>query len=537
MIFRINCQLKWHYKMSEEQPLLQGSKQQKSTNNYDQIESANENNEIITRSSEVNHLSKLDKILFGLGHIYNDLCAAMWFSYTLLFLQAVLELDSTTAGSMMLLGQIMDAMATPVVGILADRWSSKRIWHLFGTALVLFSFPMIFSRCLGCWISSAGTYLRWWQPFYYALVITIFQCGWAIVQISHLAMIPILAESPNERSELTAIRYTASVCSGVTVYVITWAILHIESSGNETAIGPIDDYKFRNISLLLTVIGCVLSIVFHFGLRHKINVRNNIELQSNEYISNIENSNNENLNGITIPFPKDIPKRLKKLTHKELIPKINFIKKNFFLSPSLYQVTLLYVASRLFSALGLVYMPLYLDERLTSSDSTETIEAIASVPLATYISSFFTSLLLKYRNKYFNNKLLYIVGSMISIGTCVWIALFLAPSSGAAQLYTVAALLGAGSSITMVTSLCITADLIGSHSDQSAVVYSMVTFADKLITGIAVVLIEYYKCTNKEDCPEYYRGILAYVCGGSALLGTITMLVSQIAKSTCINSL
>lgn len=73
--------------------------------------------------------------------------------------------------------------------------------------LVLFSFPLIFSRCLGCWMSDAGTYLRWWQPFYYALVITIFQSGWAIVQISHLAMIPILTKNPNERSELTAIRY------------------------------------------------------------------------------------------------------------------------------------------------------------------------------------------------------------------------------------------------------------------------------------------------------------------------------------------
>lgn len=47
-----------------------------------------------------------------------------------------------------------------------------------------------------------------------------------------------------------------------------------------------------------------------------------------------------------------------------------------------------------------------------------------------------------------------------------------------------------GGAITMVTSLCITADLIGPNSEQGAAVYSVVTFADKLITGIAVVLIE-----------------------------------------------
>lgn len=49
---------------------------------------------------------------------------------------------------------------------------------------------------------------------------------------------------------------------------------------------------------------------------------------------------------------------------------------------------------------------------------------------------------------------------------------------------------GAGSSITLVSSLCVTADLIGPHSHQGASVYSIVTFADKLVTGIAVVAIE-----------------------------------------------
>lgn len=49
---------------------------------------------------------------------------------------------------------------------------------------------------------------------------------------------------------------------------------------------------------------------------------------------------------------------------------------------------------------------------------------------------------------------------------------------------------GAGSSITLVSSLCVTADLIGPHSHQGAAIYSIVTFADKLVTGIAVVAIE-----------------------------------------------
>lgn len=46
------------------------------------------------------------KVVYGLGHVYNDLCAAMWFSYMMLYFQAVLEMRAAVAGGMLLLGKI-----------------------------------------------------------------------------------------------------------------------------------------------------------------------------------------------------------------------------------------------------------------------------------------------------------------------------------------------------------------------------------------------------------------------------------------------
>ena len=40
------------------------------------------------------------------GHVLNDLCAAMWFSYLLVYFHQVLELNSTTAGYLLLAGQL-----------------------------------------------------------------------------------------------------------------------------------------------------------------------------------------------------------------------------------------------------------------------------------------------------------------------------------------------------------------------------------------------------------------------------------------------
>jgi len=44
------------------------------------------------------------KAAYGVGHVLNDICAALWFSYILLFLQTILGLPAPVAGGLMLLG-------------------------------------------------------------------------------------------------------------------------------------------------------------------------------------------------------------------------------------------------------------------------------------------------------------------------------------------------------------------------------------------------------------------------------------------------
>lgn len=57
-------------------------------------------------------------------------------------------------------------------------------------------------------------------------------------------------------------------------------------------------------------------------------------------------------------------------------------------------------------------------------------------------------------------------------------------------LYVVTAMLGAGGSIMLITSLSITADLIGPNIESGAFVYGAMSFTDKLSNGVAVMLIQ-----------------------------------------------
>lgn len=130
-------------------------------------------------------------------------------------------------------------MATPLVGFLSDKFGTKRNWHVAGSLLVLFSFPLIFSACPFCdtWPS--------WKYFYFSIIILVFQIGWPICQISHLAMIPELSRTQRDRSDLTSTRYSSSICSNVVVYIVTWAVLHIQTKSYENKITPNDWPKFR----------------------------------------------------------------------------------------------------------------------------------------------------------------------------------------------------------------------------------------------------------------------------------------------------
>ncbi|XP_063375639.1 major facilitator superfamily domain-containing protein 12-like [Cydia amplana] len=447
-------------------------------------------------------------VLFGLGHVHNDLCAAMWFSYMMLFFQAVLEMRSAVAGFLLMTGQIVDAIATPVVGILADRYGTKKSWHLTGSIMVTCTFPMLFIRCWGCWIGADVDYLAWWMPLYYTVLITFFQIGWAIVQISHLAMIPSISDSLQVRSELTSIRYMASVTSSITVYLITWVVLR--ATNYSTFIGPTDDYKLRDVALIITGIGVTVFTLFHvlFKLRP---------------LKPSKSNGHAITNGSSALLTKEEHDTEQQSGQTDTKSKIY----HFLRMPLLYQTSLLYVFSRLYWALTLVYVPLFLEERLSVNPSAGS-ELVASVPLVLYISSFFSSLLLKSKITSCGNQVAYLLGSFLSFISCLWIALGVDPHANIVQIYLVAALMGAGSSITLVSSLCVTADLIGPHSHQGAAIYSIVTFADKLVTGIAVVAIENYKCSNAADCPEYYRGVLTYACGGSAVLGSFSLIFTRL---------
>ena len=87
----------------------------------------------------VDQLNFYRKVSYGVGHVLNDLCASMWFSYLLIYLHRIILFNDSLAGYMMLLGQISDAISTTFVGFESDKtvhgifnYGRRKSWHLVG---------------------------------------------------------------------------------------------------------------------------------------------------------------------------------------------------------------------------------------------------------------------------------------------------------------------------------------------------------------------------------------------------------------------
>ncbi|CCD67463.1 Major facilitator superfamily domain-containing protein 12 [Caenorhabditis elegans] len=444
------------------------------------------------RSIRPDHdISFTKKIAFGIGHFYNDLCASMWFTYFMIYMEKVLKFQSSRAGMLMLIGQVTDAISTPLVGIFSDsnilpacfdKIGRRMSWHLIGTVLVSLSFPMIFNKCFLC----KSTTSEWLKVLWFVPFIMVFQFGWASVQISHLALIPELSSVPASRATMNSLRYAFTVIANLSVYfALAWLLS--ESTGH-TSIGPWDFSHFRLAGWLVVVLGITVAFVFYAFTREPTNYRRFSRLNS---------------------FSSDA---------SELV---RMHWTSWFGHVQFYQIALLYMLSRLYINISQVYFPFY----ITMTQNYEK-KYVAILPMVAYLSSFSVSMVnsLPVVSK-LSKKILYSFGLASGMLSCAVMMLDL-PGW---KIYALAVGIGIAQAILLITSLSITADLINKNTESGAFVYGAMSFFDKLSNGIAYQLIElwtpaYDALKPHEVSAIFYRRVMVFVPGTCLVLAFLVLL-------------
>ena len=455
-------------------------------------------------------------VSYSLGHVLNDMSAACWFSYLLLYLEEAQQLTPLQAGVVLFMGQLFDGLATPVVGLLSDRsrgWPAlglgrRKLWNAGGTVAVAVCFLGVFATCLACLAAGAGV-TAVDKTASFAVFASLFNIGWAAVQVSHMALVPELTADDGERVMLNSARFGMTVMSNCTVFVAMWAILRWSGSSGEA-----DELSstYRTLSWVVIGVGLSCSVVFLVGTPEAhlaVDGRAAAAAAAARKTSGLRRAS-ANGNGGRFGVGDDGEDgaggkalKLQELRGQSALASTAsaaaaaaaedeaFAKaaSAAFLSvtPGATSAALRPPSASLarvqLSALGAHGRPARMTWRdwLSLRAFYQVMAVYSLTRLATNVSQVYLS--------FFGRRNSMTIGAVFIAAACT-LMLFPTPDS-ADGVYAAMLLLGAGISITVIISVSMEADLIGSNTESGAFVYGAMSFADKLSNGIAILAVQF----------------------------------------------
>ncbi|MEM7062011.1 MAG: MFS transporter [Cyanobacteria bacterium P01_B01_bin.77] len=187
------------------------------------------------------------KLAYGAGDMGAGLTSNLLAFSFLIFLTNVAGLEPLTAGTVLLIGKIWDAVNDPAVGILSDRtrtrWGRRYPW----IALTAIPFGLTF-------------YLNWIVPgftsqialfWYYVAVSVIFQVFFTTTNLPYSILTAEMTEDYDERTELTSFRLSFSLAGAVLVLALGLVVSQLVAE-------PQQQYQ------ILGALGGVMSIITLF---------------------------------------------------------------------------------------------------------------------------------------------------------------------------------------------------------------------------------------------------------------------------------
>uniref|UniRef100_A0A915IJZ5 Protein MAK10 homolog n=1 Tax=Romanomermis culicivorax TaxID=13658 RepID=A0A915IJZ5_ROMCU len=194
------------------------------------------------------------------------------------------------------------------------------------------------------------------------------------------------------------------------------------------------------VAIAVTVLGCLFSLIFHLGTKEVEHCELIAESQSSGSLNReqTESSNNDHNEHLNL-----------KQTHMRWSDWFNVF--------DFYLIAILYMTTRIFGNVAQAYLPLYVLE-------TQHFEKtyIAIIPMVVYLSSFVTSSILSFQavSRYIPRKVILLFGVFLGVGSCVWMWFHELHT----MVYAVSVLLGMASTILLVVSLALIADLISENT-------------------------------------------------------------------------
>jgi Na+/melibiose symporter-like transporter len=284
---------------------------------------------------------------------------------------------------------------------------------------------------------------------------SLFNVGWASVQISNLAIVPLISYSQRRRDEMVNGRNIFTYLANIIMLTMSLILFAFITSA----------WSFRILAVVCTLMGGCTSIWYIIQIKE---VPLSLKAKELDQAYKAKMRSGQMLN----------PTNIEKKEDKGGKGPCDWMKECQF-----YLFGLVYMFARIGLNVNATMMPFYLINVLGFNGGEATSVGIAAVPLVTYTSSmFFTLYFQKPITQKFANRLIPMLMALAFITVGATPLLFLEPSFSWA-VYFCSALIGVGLALMLNTGTSLISDVLGGDVKSAAFVYGAYSLLDKFANG------------------------------------------------------
>lgn len=199
-----------------------------------------------------------ERLAYGVGDVGGNLIFAPVSAFLLFYLTDIVGIGAAIAGTLLLLGRILDGTLDLIVGTLIDRtttrWGKARPWILFSTPVLVLSFIGLFNVPAG--LDTTGKEIYAFVMYFLCLGI-----GFVGSNLAYHTLLSVITSSTKMRVSLTVLRTFFAILTTLIVNVATIPLITSLGGGQGA---------WSSISVIYAVIAAITFVVLFLGTKERV---------------------------------------------------------------------------------------------------------------------------------------------------------------------------------------------------------------------------------------------------------------------------
>jgi GPH family glycoside/pentoside/hexuronide:cation symporter len=199
-----------------------------------------------------------ERLAYGVGDIGGNLIFAPISAFLLFYFTDTVGIGAAIAGTLLLLGRIMDGTMDLILGTFVDRtstrWGKARPWILFSTPVVVITFVLLFNVPAG--LDQTGREIYAFVMYFLCLGV-----GFVGSNLAYHTLLSVITSNSKMRVSLTVIRTFFAIFTTLVVNFVTLPIITASGGGQG---------GWTTVSLVYGGIAAATFLVVFFGTKERV---------------------------------------------------------------------------------------------------------------------------------------------------------------------------------------------------------------------------------------------------------------------------